>query len=55
MKASVEKLEALDRAVDGLKHRFGIFSVQRATLLKDKTLTQFNPYEDHTIHPVGYL
>ncbi len=50
-----EKLEALDRAVDGLKHRFGIFSVQGATLLKDKTLTQFNPYEDHTIHPVGYL
>lgn len=50
-----EKLEALDRAVDGLKQRFGNFAVQRATLLKDKTLTQFNPYEDHTIHPVGYL
>lgn len=50
-----EKLEALDRTLDGLKQRFGNFTVQRATLLKDKPLTQFNPYEDHCIHPVGYF
>lgn len=47
--------EALERAVEHLRGRFGRFAVQRAALLQDRALTQFNPKQDHTIHPVGYF
>lgn len=50
-----EKLQRIDKTVDSLKNRFGNYSVFRANLLKDKALTSFNPYNDHTIHPVGYF
>lgn len=50
-----EKLEKLDRAVDNIRKRFGNYAVQRASLLKDKKLSRFNPHDDHNIHPVGYF
>ncbi len=49
-----EKRERLDKAVDGLRERFGDTCIRRAILLEDPDLTGFSPYEDHTIHPVGF-
>lgn len=45
----------LDKTLDVLKKRFGNYIVRPAVLLKDNGLSSFNPKEDHTIHPVGYL
>lgn len=49
------RLEKLDTAVDGLKNRFGTFAVCPAVMLVDKTLSGFDPIQDHTIHPVGFF
>ena len=45
----------LEEAMDGLKSRFGTYSVQPAVLLKDRWLAGFDPKESHTIHPVGFF
>ncbi len=50
-----EKLEKLNTAVDTLKDRYGNFCIQRGTQLIDTELSHFNPYDDHTIHPVSPL
>jgi len=50
-----EKLGNLEKAVDEIRRRFGNYSVQRASLLKDTALSRFNPHDDHTIHPIGYF
>lgn len=47
-----EKLERLETAVDRLKDRYGNYCVQKATALYDENLSHFNPFEEHTIHPV---
>lgn len=47
-----EKLERLETAVDKLKNRYGNYCVQKATALCDEGLSHFNPFEEHTIHPV---
>ena len=52
--AGREKRERLDRAVDGLRERFGDTCIRRAILLEDPDLTGFSPYDDHTVHPVGF-
>lgn len=49
-----EKRERLDKAVDGLRERFGDTCIRRAILLEDPDLTGFSPYDDHTVHPVGF-
>lgn len=49
------KAEQLDATVDGLKSRFGNYCVQRGLMLTDRELSGFNPYNDNTIHPVGYF
>ncbi len=49
-----DKRERLDRAVDGLRERFGDTCIRRAILLEDPDLTGFSPYDDHTVHPVGF-
>jgi DNA polymerase-4 len=48
------KRELLDRSIDGIRARFGHYSVQRALLLKDGSLNA-NPVEDNIIHPVSYF
>ena len=48
-------MEKLDGTVDILKRRFGNHCIQRASLLKDPSLTGFNPKDENTIHPVGYF
>lgn len=50
-----ERMEQLDRSLDGLKRRFGSFCVRPATLMKDPVLSAFSPKEEHVIHPVGYF
>ena len=52
--AGRDKRERLDRAVDGLRERFGDTCIRRAILLEDPDLTGFSPYDDHTVHPVGF-
>ncbi len=47
-----EKLERLETAVDKLKDRYGNYCIQKATALFDEKLSHFNPFEEHTIHPV---
>lgn len=45
--------ENLDKTTDALKNRFGNFIINPAVMLKDTTLSGFNPKADHTIHPVA--
>lgn len=47
--------EQLDKTIDILKKRFGNYVLRPAVLLDDNGLSGFNPKDDHTIHPVGYL
>jgi DNA polymerase IV len=47
--------EALERAVDAIRQRFGPYSLQRCALLQDRRLTGFNPKDDHVIHPVSFF
>lgn len=47
--------ENLDKTLDSLKKRFGNYIVRPAFLLRDTQLSGFNPKDDHTIHPAGYL
>ncbi len=49
------KMESLDKTVDTLKSRFGNYCIQRGLMLSDAGLSGFNPYDDHTIHPIAYL
>lgn len=47
--------EALDKATDKLKERYGDYIVIPALMLKDTALSNFNPKADHTVHPVGFF
>ena len=46
------RVEDLERAVDGLRGRFGHQVVQRGIVLFDRKFSEVNPREEHTIHPV---
>lgn len=48
-------LEILEKTMDGLRKRFGHYSIQRCAMLLDPKLSGFNPKDDHTIHPVSYF
>jgi DNA polymerase-4 len=50
-----QKQEALDRAVDEVRRRFGHFAIQRASVMADGSLGSINPKGDHIIHPVGFF
>ncbi len=50
-----ERAEKLEKAVDVLKYRFGNDCVKRASMLSDIRLTDFDPYEDHKVHPEGWF
>ena len=51
----VIEYENLAHTIDSLRKRFGHDSILRASCLLDSSLTDFNPKEDHTIHPVSYF
>ena len=50
-----QSLLQLEKTVDGIRRRFGFEKIQRCSLLLDKPLTSFNPKQDQTIHPIGFL
>ena len=50
-----EKERIIEDTVDKLKIRFGSGCVKRASLLKEALLTDFSPYDDHTVHPEGWF
>ncbi len=50
-----EKEKTIEETVDRLKFRFGSGCVKRASLLKEASLTDFSPYDDHRIHPEGWF
>ena len=50
-----DKWEQIDRAVDWLRERYGYMSIRRAMVCMDPLLGRINPYDDHTVHPVGYF
>lgn len=50
-----EETERLESAIDGIRNRFGYYSVQRAVMYKDRFLSHCDAKGDHTIHPHGYL
>ena len=49
------KHEKLEKTVDFLKDRFGSDCLKKASQLTDINLTDFDPYEDHKIHPEGWF
>lgn len=53
--AKREKRERLERTMDDIRRRFGHYAIGRAITSSDKTLTNINPKDDHTIHPVGFF
>lgn len=53
--AAIQKQEELERSVDAIRSRFGHFSIQRGIQLSDKLLSDFNPKDDHIIHPESFF
>ena len=49
-----KRLETAERAIDGIRNRFGYHAVLRGRLLTDRTIGIMNPKEEHVSHPVGY-
>ena len=50
-----QKQMKVDMAVDDIRSRFGYYSIQRGLMYCDKTLSNLNPKEDHTVHPHSYF
>ena len=51
----LEKQEELESVVDGLRSRFGHFSVQMGIMLTDRKLSDLDPKGEHIIHPMSYF
>lgn len=49
-----DKVIRLENATDYIRDRFGYFSLQRAILLQDRSLTGLDAKKENIIHPVGY-
>lgn len=49
-----DKAERLERAIDGLRYRFGHQVLQRGVVLMDRQYAAINPKEEHTIHPAQF-
>lgn len=50
-----DKLEKIEITMDALKRRFGNYCIQRASQLNDRGLSEFNPHDEHIIHPIGFF
>lgn len=53
--SEIIKREELENTIDFIRRRFGNQIIKRALLIKDRTLGNINPKDDHTIHPVSYF
>lgn len=51
----VEKNEKLENTLDGIRNRYGHFSIRRATLEIDPELTNTSPKHENVIHPQGFF
>ncbi len=49
------KDEIVDVVLEQIRKRFGTFSIRRCSLKSDMELTGFDPFSDHTIHPVNFF
>lgn len=45
----------LEETMQDIRDRYGFSSIKRATVLLDKTLSDFNPKDDHIIFPESYF
>lgn len=53
--AQLQKQEELESAMDNLRNRFGHFSLQKGLMLTDRELSNFDPKNDHIIHPMSFF
>ncbi|MFV0394112.1 MAG: hypothetical protein ACK5LC_06915 [Coprobacillaceae bacterium] len=47
--------ENLEQAIDNIRNKYGFDKIKRCSMLQHGDLTNFNPKDDHTIHPVSYF
>ena len=50
----IEKERKIDQTVDLIRQRYGFNKITRGIMLTDKTLSGFNPKDDHVIFPIGF-
>lgn len=48
--SKIQNEETIERTVDSIRSRFGHYSIGRALLLKDRSLSHLSPKDDHLIH-----
>lgn len=53
--AAKEKCECLEKAIDGLRRKFGHQVLRRAVVLLDSDFAQVNPRDEHELNPVAFL
>ena len=49
------KEKILDETIDKIRNKYSFEIIQRANVLEDRVLTNFNPKGSHTIFPVGFF
>lgn len=49
------KQKCLEEAMEDIRSKFGFTKIRRCAMLLDKTLTGFNPKEDHIIYPESFF
>ena len=50
-----DKYMKIDRVIDDIRNRFGVYSIQRGMMLCDKNLSELNAKDDHVIYPHSYM
>lgn len=50
-----QKEKKIDRAIDEIRNKFGFEKIKRCCMEIHRELTNFNPKEDHVIHPEGWF
>ncbi len=50
-----ERERKIEETVDALRRRFGVYCIQRACQMNSGGLNEFNPHDEHIIHPIGYF
>ena len=45
----------LEETIDAIRAKFGFYKIRRCATLKDRTLSDFNPKEDHVIYPESFF
>lgn len=51
----IQKHEQVERALDGIRDRFGFYSVRRGIMMTNTRLSGINPKDEHVIFPVSYF